>query len=33
MCVELTYLLMLEAKSYSYLDYRVFREYFPEDIW
>ncbi|ATO30908.1 glycosyl transferase [Mycoplasmopsis bovirhinis] len=33
MCLELTYMLFLEAKTYMYLDYKIFREYFPTDIW
>nr|WP_322958971.1 glycosyltransferase family 2 protein [Mycoplasmopsis canis]WQQ12364.1 glycosyltransferase family 2 protein [Mycoplasmopsis canis] len=33
MSVEINYILMLEAKSYTYLDYRIFRENFPSDMW
>ncbi|MGZ9797141.1 glycosyltransferase [Mycoplasma sp. 4013] len=33
MCIEINYILLLEAKTYMYLDYRIYREYFDSDIW
>ncbi|QCZ36613.1 glycosyltransferase [Mycoplasma nasistruthionis] len=33
MCIELNYALMLEAKKYKYLDYRLNREFISSDLW
>ncbi|WP_426461565.1 glycosyltransferase family A protein [Mycoplasma hafezii] len=33
LCSYFVYLLMLEAKSYMYVDYRIYREYFGSDMW
>ncbi|WP_036452951.1 glycosyltransferase family A protein [Mycoplasma buteonis] len=33
LCTFFVYLLLMEAKTYMYLDYRIYREYFGSDIW
>ncbi|UWV81652.1 glycosyltransferase [Mycoplasmopsis cynos] len=33
LCIELNYILLFEAKSYTYLDFKIYREYFPADMW
>ncbi|QKT05327.1 glycosyltransferase [Mycoplasma sp. OR1901] len=33
MCVELNYILFSEAKTYMYLDYRVYREFINSNTW
>ncbi|WP_406613643.1 glycosyltransferase [Mycoplasma corogypsi] len=33
MCLFINYLLLINAKKYKYLDYRIWREYFGSDIW
>ncbi|WP_158763887.1 glycosyltransferase [Mycoplasma sp. NEAQ87857] len=33
LCIGIMYLLMLNAKTYMYLDYRIWREYFDSNIW
>ncbi|RIV16407.1 glycosyltransferase [Mycoplasmopsis gallopavonis] len=32
-CLLVNYLLLLEAKDYKYLDFRIYREYFGSDLW
>ncbi|SJZ43318.1 glycosyltransferase [Mycoplasmopsis verecunda] len=32
-CLELNYLLLMEAKKYKYLDFRIIRQYIPSDTW
>ncbi|MHA0272874.1 glycosyltransferase [Mycoplasma sp. 48589B] len=33
MCLEINYLLMMEAKKYKYLDFRIIREFISSDTW
>ncbi|MFV8467493.1 glycosyltransferase [Mycoplasma sp. 46852] len=33
MCLEVNYLLMMEAKKYKYLDFRIIREFISSDTW
>ncbi|WP_324673263.1 glycosyltransferase [Mycoplasma sp. 888] len=33
MCIEVTYTLLMNAKKYKYLDYRVKRDFISSDIW
>ncbi|VEU70420.1 glycosyltransferase [Mycoplasmopsis glycophila] len=33
LCTMVNYLLLMEAKTYTYLDFRIYREYFDADMW